>query len=229
MARNFILLGILLGCVHSSVQNFCMSNEAPENEFSPEGMPLTCQKVIQAQVQMELEASLTYLSMSAHFSNYGNYRPGVAKFFLENAIEERIHAKKLLHYMNMRGERIASDTIKSVNPKPVNLSTVEKAMESAIGLEKSVTSSIKNMIKICSGEGWSSENTVAQSLKLDAAKNIHNENDYQAVDYLTSEFLAEQITGTRKIVEHLSTLKRMRNFGQFAEVMFDKTLLAGHN
>jgi len=45
------------------------------------------------------------------------------------------------------------------------------------------------------------------------------------VDYLTGEFLTEQYHGLRKTVQLLTNLRRMRNYGKFAEVIFDKTLL----
>jgi len=228
-------MGLLLGCVPSSfTQNHCSSKQFPEKPFWPDDLELACHEKIQSQVQMELQASLTYLMMSAHFSHYESHRPGIAKYFLENSLEERTHAKKLIQYLQMRGGNVAAASVSSLVPERFNLSTVEGSLEMAIQMEKSVTTSIKKIIGVCGAEpqmqhGMSAHTeseTVAKSFKMESkAAPKQSQNDYHAVDFFTGEFLTEQYEGLKKAVQHLTNLRRMRNFGNFAEIIFDKTLL----
>jgi len=47
-------------------------------------------------------------------SNSSNFRPGLSKFFLESASEERGHAKKLMEYYLMRGGDMARIKINAI-------------------------------------------------------------------------------------------------------------------
>ena len=51
---------------------------------------------------------------SADLSNSSNFRPGLSKFFLESASEERGHAKKLMEYYLMRGGDMARIKINAI-------------------------------------------------------------------------------------------------------------------
>lgn len=63
-----------------------------------------CVRKMREQVQEELNASIQYLAMGAHFSKDTINRPGFAKHFFEASSEERQHAIKLISYLLMRGE-----------------------------------------------------------------------------------------------------------------------------
>lgn len=63
-----------------------------------------CIKEVRRQIQAEIDASITYLAMGAHFSQDTINRPGFAEFFFKAAGEEREHATKLIEYLLMRGE-----------------------------------------------------------------------------------------------------------------------------
>jgi ferritin len=54
------------------------------------------------------------LSQGAFYSNAKTHRPAVAKFFLDSAIEERGHAKKLIEYLLMRGGDLTNITIGTI-------------------------------------------------------------------------------------------------------------------
>jgi len=50
---------------------------------------------------------------------------------------------------------------------------------------------------------------------------------FQAADLMTGKFLEEQHESIRKIVGLLATLTKMKQqYGDFSEVMFDRTLIA---
>jgi ferritin heavy chain len=69
-------------------------------------MDCLCIGAVRAQIQMEMDASLTYLAMGAHFSQDTVNRPGFANFFFNSASEEREHSMKLIEYLLMRGELV---------------------------------------------------------------------------------------------------------------------------
>jgi len=222
MAIKCILTVFLLGCVHLSTQNRCTSKSLENSVMDWKDLQSNCQTELQNQIQMELEASIHYLAMSAHFSHSKTHRPGVAKFFLDSAIEERSHAKKLIEYLLMRGGDLTASTISTIAQRTTEWESLETALAVALQLEYKVTASIKRIIKICGAESNDSKDNAATAKNADK-----QENDYHAVDYLTGEFLKEQHEGTRQIAGHLATLKKMTaQYGNFAELMFDKSLSA---
>lgn len=63
-----------------------------------------CIKEVRRQIQAEIDASLQYLAMGAHFSKDTVNRPGFSEFFFKASGEEREHATKLIEYLLMRGQ-----------------------------------------------------------------------------------------------------------------------------
>lgn len=61
-----------------------------------------CVKEMKRQIQAEINASVTYLAMGAHFAKDTVNRPGFSQFFFKSASEEREHATKLIEYLLMR-------------------------------------------------------------------------------------------------------------------------------
>lgn len=73
---------------------------------------------INKQINLELNASYTYQSMSFYFDRDDIGLPGFSKFFQERSDEEREHAEKLMKYLNKRGGRLVLDNIP--RPKKMN-------------------------------------------------------------------------------------------------------------
>lgn len=67
-------------------------------------MSIGCKKSVRGQIQEEINASMQYLAMGAHFSQSTINLPGFAEFFFKAAAEEREHATKLIEYLLMRGQ-----------------------------------------------------------------------------------------------------------------------------
>lgn len=67
-----------------------------------------CIQAVRGQIQKEIDASMKYLAMGAHFSRDTVNRPGFAKMFFNSASEEREHAIKLIDYLLMRGELVSN-------------------------------------------------------------------------------------------------------------------------
>jgi len=213
------VLILLFGSIHLSVQDTdtarC-SNRMTEmtarsllmDKYSVQG---DCYNAISKQIHQELTASITYLTMGAYFSRAEYYRPNVAKFFLDSASEERDHAKKMIDYMLKRGGDIDStgNEMKALKPvgNKVVWESVTDAFKDALALEQEVTKSITNIISAC------------ESQKYDDGKQI---NDYHTADHFTSDFLAEQHDGTRKLAGFIASLHNMEeHHGALAEIIFD--------
>merc|ERR1712215_4769 len=79
--------------------------KAIENYSDPQSVCYIsqCTKSIQDHIKEEFNAAFTYLAMGAHFAQESVNRPGIAKFLLGAASEERSHAILMLDYLNKRG------------------------------------------------------------------------------------------------------------------------------
>lgn len=170
-----------------------------------------CIRILEDQVKTEIEASMTYLAMGAHFGRDSINRPGFSKLFLESANEEREHAIKIIEYLLMRGQ-LTSDVSKLLKfpLKPIReeWNSGVEALTDALNLESQVTRNIRDIISTC-------ESPAGVPF-----------NDYHLVDYLTADFLDEQYKGQRDLAGKISTLgKMMASHGQLGEFLFDKKLL----
>lgn len=175
-----------------------------------------CVKAMESQVKIEIEASMKYLAMGAHFARDTINRPGFSKYFFESAGEEREHAIKIIEYLLMRGQ-LTNDVGKLLK-FPLNSNTTLRqewengveALNDALKLEAQVTRSIRDIITTC-----------------ETPKTI-SFNDYHLVDYLITDFLEEQYKGQRELAGKISTLgKMMQSHGHLGEFLFDKKLLHG--
>lgn len=110
-----------------------------------------CVKEMKRQIQAEIDASMTYLAMGAHFSQDSVNRPGFAKFFFESAAEEREHGHKLIEYLLMRGQ-LTSDLTNLIQVNPPSKTSWKsgaEALKDALRTEAKVTKSIRQVIETC--------------------------------------------------------------------------------
>lgn len=178
------------------------------------------------QIQEEIKASVVYLSMGAYFSRDTVNRPGFAKMFIHAASEEREHGMKLMEYLLVRGKltKNLSGLIAIPAVEKTEWANGAAALEDALKLEAHVTRSIREVIKTCENADNFNDYHVSLSFLWNQWKKS-NKSRLQLVDYLTGEFLEEQIAGQRDIAGKLSTLgKMMRQHGDLGEFLFDKNL-----
>ncbi|CAK9821340.1 Ferritin subunit [Anthophora retusa] len=153
-----------------------------------------CIKKLENQVELEMQASIAYLNMGAHFAQDSINRPGFSKFFFDSANEERQHAIKIIDYLLMRGQLTNKIThLKNFFSAEIKHKSIQNglnALEEALKLETEVTKSIHSVIKVC-------EKPTNKS---------HSFNDYHLVDYFTGEFLDEQYKAQRDLAGKMSTL-----------------------
>jgi len=147
------------------------------------------------QINRELFAHYTYLSMAFHFQRDDIYLPNFAKFFKAQAEEEHKHAQLLMEYQNKRGGRVKLNSIRK--PCKDEWGTGLDAMEEALILEKDI---------------------------YDALMGLHNHasemNDAQMQDFLEANFLGEQIDSIQQLSRYIGTLRRLG--GGMGEYLFDK-------
>jgi len=167
-----------------------------------------CISEMRRQIQAEINASIKYLAMGAHFAQDTVNRPGFAEFFFKSASEEREHATKLIEYLLMRTQVTpVGDLIKVNAPDTTFWRNGIDALEDALKTEAAVTKSIKQVIQKCEDDD--------------------KKNDYHLVDYLTGEFLEEQYKGQRDLAGKISTLQKMMKSatnGALGEFLFDKQM-----
>ncbi|XP_015593019.1 soma ferritin [Cephus cinctus] len=156
-----------------------------------------CEEAINKQINLELYASYTYLSMAYHFDRSDVALPGLHEYFKKASDEERNHAMKFLEYQNKRGGTIHLADIK--NPGKGTWGTAKEAMTEALNLEKMVNQSLLDLHGIAS-----------------------NHNDANLMDFLETEFLQEQVDSMKEIADHVTNLERVgEGLGVF---VFDKQL-----
>lgn len=99
--------------------------------------------LMNAQVSNELGASNQYVQIASYFDGEGLYK--LAKFFYEQAEEEREHAMKFVHYLMDVGAVLSIAAIPATN---TGIGTAEKAFEMSLGWEQEVTGQINAMMDL---------------------------------------------------------------------------------
>ncbi|XP_050390095.1 soma ferritin-like [Patella vulgata] len=154
---------------------------------------------INNQINMEMCASHTYQSMAFYFDRDDVALPGFSKYFKKSSEEEMGHAEKLMKYQNRRGGRVVLQDIKK--PDRDEWGTGLEALQVALQLEKNVNQSL---------------------LDLHAVADKHN--DPQMQDFLTGEYLKEQVDTIKEMSDYITQLKRVGT--GLGEYIFDRESLS---
>jgi ferritin heavy chain len=157
-----------------------------------------CEDAINRQINMELFASYTYLSMAFYFDRDDVAFKNVKKYFVKASEEEKEHASKLMEYQNMRGGRIRLSPINK--PAQDEWGSICDAFSAALDLEKQVNESLLDIHKIAS-----------------------EKNDPQMCDFLETHYLEEQVKAIKELSDHITNLER--NGLGLGEYLFDKHTL----
>lgn len=171
-------------------------------------MDTVCVGAVRRQIQEEIDASIKYLSIGAHFAKDVVDRPGFAEFFFKSATEKREQAMKLIQYLLVRTPVSQLSDLIKVNAPETKYWKGTVALEDALETETEITKKIKNVIRKC--------------------EDNERNNDYHVVDYLTAEFLDKQYHDQRNLAEKISTLKKMMKSAindSIGEFLFDKQFL----
>ncbi|KAK3828159.1 MAG: ferritin-like superfamily [Benniella sp.] len=153
---------------------------------------------LNTQINQELQASQTYLALSAWAGNANQSLPGLEKFFRESAEAERKRVQKLIDYQNRRGGKVVLASIQAVES---DWSSARNAIESTLQLEKDVNKSL-----------------------LLLHKTAEDNNDYQLCDFIESGYLLEQNQSVKKIADLVNQLNRVSGDG-LGLYLWDQNLL----
>ena len=148
-----------------------------------------------AQIGNEFGASLQYVNMAGYFDSAG--LPVLAKFFLEQADEERMHAMKFVRYIMDAGGHLA---IPAIPASRHEFKTAEEAVSTALEWEYTVTKQIYAL--------------------LDRAS---NEKDYVAHDFL-EWFAREQL---EEVSTMDTLLKMVQRVGESGLIDVENAVAAG--
>lgn len=111
---------------------------------------LISQKLITAineQIGREFAASLQYVAIAAYFE--AENLPQLARYFYNQADEEREHAMKFVHHIAEQGGRVNIPAI--ATPKAV--SSVEETVQLSLDWEVEVTKQIYALVNLATQEG----------------------------------------------------------------------------
>nr|AZP57158.1 ferritin [Procambarus clarkii] len=170
-----------------------------------------CAKAIEGQIKEELNAAFKYMYMGIRFGQYTVDRPGIAKFLMEAATEERSHAILMLDYLNTRGINLSTSLSFSFQFKnyTVYLKNMmyRDALKEALNMEIEVTKLIYDVVSACG-------------------------NDFHGADVFTNPILDEQHKGVRKLQGALRAFDDLsENYtgenAVLAEYIFDQKMLSG--
>ncbi|RKP05555.1 ferritin-like superfamily [Thamnocephalis sphaerospora] len=155
--------------------------------LSKQNFARASEETINVQVNAELAASQTYLSIAAWCGRDSVALPGFKKYFLHAAEEEREHAQLLIDYQNKRGGKVRLEAI----PAPeAEWRSAQNVLETALQLEKDVNQSL---------------------LKLQALGDENN--DPQLCDFIESHFLSEQVDAISELSHYVTKLNRVGGDG----------------
>lgn len=159
--------------------------------------------LLQQQVSHEINASLVYMAMAAHFGSETVNRLGFTKFFKECSEEEFQHAQKFIAYMNKRGVHLEKHSFHMKGPQKLKWNNGLEALEDALTLEGDVTKLIKQLHKEAGEDG-------------------------HLTNFLEEEFLEEQVNSMRQLSGFVTSLRNMArtqdSYDHLAEYLFDMQL-----
>ncbi|KAI3379443.1 hypothetical protein SNEBB_003702 [Seison nebaliae] len=143
----------------------------------------TLQKEMNEQINREFYASYVYRAMAFNFDRQEYYAPGHVKMFKERANEEIEHAETLMHYMNKRGGLVQLQPIRQ--PDKNEWLNFGDALFDALLLEKNVYIELKVLAQLA-----------------------EEKRDLHMTDFLTTQYLTEQIDDIRLLGNMLTQLER---------------------
>lgn len=105
------------------------------------------EKALNDQINMELSAFYTYLSMSAYFESLS--WQGFAAWLRHHAEEEMMHAMKIFDFIHTRRGRV---TLLALDAPITEWENVQAAIESALHHEERVTEAINSLMELARNE-----------------------------------------------------------------------------
>lgn len=153
--------------------------------------------LLNKQINMELSASYTYLSMSAWLTKDSVALHGMAKFFRKMSEEENEHGRRLMDYLIQRGGTLQ---LESIAAPSVDWKSAINILETTLQMEKDVTSSLYNIATVAS-----------------------QHDDHEMEDFISSEYLRPQMQDIKEIADLITQLNMAGTTG-LGLYLFDKNM-----
>ncbi|XP_031372591.1 ferritin-3, chloroplastic-like [Punica granatum] len=203
-ANNSVLSGVIFEPFEELKRELDLVPTVPQVSLARQRYSDECEAAINGQINVEYNVSYVYHAMYAYFDRDNVALKGLAKFFKESSDEEREHAEKLMEYQNKRGGRVKLQSIVMPHSEfdHADKGDALHAMELALSLEKLTNEKLLGLHRV-------------------ADRN----HDPQMMDFIESEYLAEQVEAIKKISEYVAQLRRVgKGHGVWH---FDQMLLHG--
>lgn len=105
------------------------------------------ESALNEQINNELLASYTYLSMAAYFDSAD--LPGFANWFKTHSVEETAHAMRIYDFINRRGGTVS---LKGISLQGTTYSSAQEVLETALRMETEVTAQIHTLFETANAE-----------------------------------------------------------------------------
>lgn len=154
----------------------------------------TVANLLNEQIGHEFDAMLQYIALSSWLES--ETLPELSGYFSAQADEERVHALKMIKYLNDTGQKVIIPEI----PKPVSsFASVAEAIELAYEQEVKVTRQIEAIVNEASSANdritqnflqWFLEEQVEEVASMDALRNVvkrAGDDLFRVEDYIARE------------------------------------------
>lgn len=154
-------------------------------------------KVVQAiteQVNKELYSAYLYMAMEQYLEDQD--MSGMANWMYQQALEEQFHARKMMRYLNSRGEKVV---LKQIDEPKIEWASIKEVFDDVLEHEQFVTNSINDI----------------QSIAVDIK-------DYATMNFL-QWFIDEQVEEEEAATDLIKQLKLIGDSG-YGLLMLDKEM-----
>jgi ferritin len=101
------------------------------------------QEAINQQINNELQASYSYLAMSAYLEHQQFL--GCAAWMREQSVEENAHAMRLYDFLTARGGRV---NLRAIDEPQADYASIPQVFEAALDQERTVTGQIESLFEL---------------------------------------------------------------------------------
>ncbi|KAI4462588.1 ferritin [Holotrichia oblita] len=155
------------------------------------------EEAINNQITSEFSAAFSYLSVACYFGRTNVGLLGTQQFYRRMYSEEIEHALALIKYQELRGGHVE---LKEVNIGSCESCTIQKSLEIALRMEKGVCDQLFQILKLA-----------------------QKQNDIRTEDFISTDFIQEQLQSLRNIGNLLTNATRMAESG-LSQYMLDKEI-----
>lgn len=169
--------------------------------------------MMREQIKLEMQASLFYQTYGHYFENSHQALHGIANYFIDQSLEEKKHADKLMTYLNQRN--VAVKTLKEI-PEFCSELRVKKLCHLITG---KLTTALKIDVPL-----MAVQNAIDLEEKVyKKLEEIVEGSDAQLSHFIEHEYLDEQIEFIKELKDYETRLTKI-NESYIGLLLFDRWL-----